>query len=87
MVQLDETRVSLIDRMLRLMLWLDGRPMADVLMPFQKDIIKTSLATVRFEDLMLWFKDCWSVSNRLIWSSESAVGSKSGARASSDGRA
>ena len=53
MVQLDETRVSLIDRMLRLMLWLDGRPMADVLMPFQTDILKTSLATVRFEDLLL----------------------------------
>jgi hypothetical protein len=54
-VHLDAAKVRLIDQMLTLMRWLDGRPMADVLMPFQKDILKTFLATVRCEDLMLWF--------------------------------
>lgn len=54
--QLDESRTALIDRMLDLMHWLDGRRMADVLMDFQKDILKTFLATVREEDLALWYK-------------------------------
>lgn len=56
-IQLDETRVALIDRMLdNVMVWLDGRPMGTVLMPFQIDILKTFLATVRAEDLALWFR-------------------------------
>jgi hypothetical protein len=53
---LDEQKAALIDTMLDVMVWLDGRKMADVLMPFQKDILKTFLATVRLEDLLLWFK-------------------------------
>ncbi len=56
LTQLDEERTVLIDRMLDLMLWLDGRRMADVLMDFQKDILKTFLATIRREDQTLWFK-------------------------------
>lgn len=54
--QLDESRTVLIDRMLDLMRWLDGRKMADVLMPFQINILKTFLATVRVGDLALWYK-------------------------------
>jgi hypothetical protein len=54
--QLDEDRVLLIDRMLHVMRWLDGRPMADVLMPFQKDILKTFLATVRRDDEVPWYR-------------------------------
>jgi len=55
-VQLDAEKVALIDRMLHVMLWLDGRTMADVLMPFQKDILKTFLATVRLEDGVPWYR-------------------------------
>ena len=55
LIQLDE-RAALIDRMLDLMMWLDGRRMSDVLMSFQTDILKTFLATVRVEDLALWYK-------------------------------
>lgn len=54
--RLDESRTVLIDRMLDLMVWLDGRRMADVLMDFQTDILKTFLCTIRREDKALWFK-------------------------------
>lgn len=53
---LDEDKTALIDTMLEVMVWLDGRPMASVLMPFQKDILKTFLATIRPEDGALWYK-------------------------------
>lgn len=56
LTQLDEERTALIDRMLDLMVWLDGRKIADVLMPFQINILKKFLATIRIEDLALWFK-------------------------------
>lgn len=56
LIQLDEERSVLIDRMLDLMRWLVGRRMADVLMDFQKNILKTFLATIRREDQALWFK-------------------------------
>jgi hypothetical protein len=55
-VQLDEDKAALIHRMLDVMVWLDGRKMADVLMPFQVNILKTFLATVRPDDQALWFK-------------------------------
>ena len=54
--RLDSGKVLLIGKMLEVMVWLDGRTMADVLMPFQKDILRTFLATVRLDDLTLWFK-------------------------------
>jgi Phage Terminase len=53
---LDDTRSALIHKMLELMRWLDGRTMASVLMPFQKDILKTYLSTIRSEDGALWYK-------------------------------
>lgn len=56
LIQLDQERTVLIDRVLDLMVWLDGRRMADVLMPFQINILKTFLATIRPEDQALWFK-------------------------------
>jgi Phage Terminase len=55
-LQLDESRTALIERMLDLMVWLDGRKLADVLMPFQTGILKEFLGTVRVEDLALWYK-------------------------------
>lgn len=55
-IQLNEDRSMLIDRMLDLMRWLDGRRMADVLMDFQTNILKTFLTTIRPEDQALWFK-------------------------------
>src|ERR1044071_2946184 len=54
-VQLDEARVALIDRMLDLMVWLDKRKMSDVLMPFQKNILRNFLARVGVEPLMLGY--------------------------------
>lgn len=53
---LDEDKTALIDAMLDVMVWLDGRSMASVLMPFQKDILSTFLATIRPEDGALWYK-------------------------------
>jgi Phage Terminase len=53
--QLDDAKVALIDQMLSLMVWLDGRKMSDVLMPFQKQILRDFLATVRCEDRVPWY--------------------------------
>jgi hypothetical protein len=53
---LDKERAALNDRMLDVMVWLNGQRMADMLMPFQKDILKTYLATIRPEDGALWYK-------------------------------
>lgn len=44
---LDASKVALIRRFLGLMVWLDGRTMADVLMPFQIGILNSFLATIR----------------------------------------
>ncbi len=56
-VQLDETRVALIDRMLdNVMVWLDGRRMAEVLMPFQRAILRQFSATIRSDDGALWYR-------------------------------
>jgi hypothetical protein len=56
-VQLDDTRVALIDRMLdHVMVWLDGRPMGQVLMPFQRDILREFSATIRTDDGAPWYR-------------------------------
>lgn len=54
--RLDDTRTAMIDRMLTVMRWIDGRRMIDVAMPFQLNILKEFLATVRLEDMALWYK-------------------------------
>ncbi|BFU90924.1 MAG: hypothetical protein NTAFB01_21110 [Nitrospira sp.] len=51
----DKAKIELIDRFLGLMVWLDGRKMTDVLMPFQKQILYSVLATVR-PDGAPWYK-------------------------------
>ena len=55
-VHLDDQKAALIDQMLNIMLWLDGRTMADVLMDFQVNILKTFLATIRADTGAVHYK-------------------------------
>lgn len=51
----DATKVDLINRFLRLMVWFDGRRLSDLLMPFQYEILHSMLGTVRPDDVP-WYK-------------------------------
>lgn len=51
---LDRAKVKMIDKFLSVMDWLDGRSMIDVLMPFQREILYSLLATVRADGQLLY---------------------------------